>query len=415
MTPLWIAIALLLLPTLWLLIAPMRGARKLSDQLHHFEANDTSAEQNVAIFRRRLASLEAARERGDVDEARFEEDRLELERSLLDDTVVITKRPLKAATAGKVAVPVLMVTVVVASVFWYQQHGAEGDLTLYAIQQEVRNDPDGSLAMYLERMEAEAARQPNNPNVWSLLFPLYRDSGQPEQAAAALERLIEIDGRIPPLLAQLAQLRFFMAERELVPEVQDLVDETLAQDPRQPTVLGILGIYAFDNGEYEAAIDHWRRALANIEDPNTASSLRDGVRVAQQRLGIEPETANVEAAQSQGIRVTVSLDEALVGSVDDDAAVFITARDREGELPPLAVVSAQVSELPITVVLDDTAAMSPDAQISQVRDARLMVRVSPSGQATPQPGDLFGDLDNVSVGPISEDEAANVVINRVFE
>ena len=69
----------------------------------------------------------------------------------------------------------------------------------------------------------------------------------------------------------------------------------------------------------------------------------------------------------------------------------------------------------MTVVLDNSVAMSPQAQISQVREARLVVRVSPSGQAMPQPGDLFGDLESVSVGPISDDEAAEVVINRVFE
>lgn len=415
MTPLWIAIALLLLPALWLLIAPMRDARALRDKLDHFEANDTADEQNVAIFKRRLASLEAAHERGDMDEERFKEDRLELERSLLEDTASRTKRPLKTATAGRLAIPLVMVAVVGASTFWYQQNGAEGDLTLYAIQQEVQNDPDGSLAIYLERMEAEAARQPNNPNVWSSLFPLYRETGQADKAADALERLIAIEGRIPPLLAQLAQLRFFMAERELTPEVQSLVDETLAQDPRQPTVLGVLGIHAFDNGDYETAIDRWRRAVANIEDPETASSLREGIRVAQERLGVEPEAAAVEVAQSQGVRVTVSLDEALMDNVSDDTSVFITARDMKGELPPLAVIRAQVSELPMTVVLDDTAAMSPQAQISQVREARLVVRVSQSGQATPQPGDLFGELDSVSVGPISEDDAANVVIDSVFE
>ncbi len=240
MTPLWIAIALLLLPALWLLVAPMRGARVLRDQLDHFEANDTSAEQNVAIFQRRMASLEAARERGDIDDARFNEDRLELERSLLEDTATRAKRPLKAASAGRLVVPLVMVAVVGASTFWYQQNGAEGDLTLYAIQEEIRNDPEGSLMMFLERMEAEAERQPNNPNVWSSLFPLYRDTGQPDKAVDALERLIAIEGRIPPLLAQLAQLRFFMAERELTPEVQALVDETLELDPRQPTVLGLL-------------------------------------------------------------------------------------------------------------------------------------------------------------------------------
>lgn len=410
MTLLWIAIAVLLLPALWLLVSPLRNARALHDQQRDFEANDTSAEQNVAIFKRRLASLEAARERGDIDAARFEEDRLELERSLLEDTAFRERRPLKAASAGRIVVPVVMLAVVAVSVMWYQQKGAEGDLVLLAVQQEVQNNPDGSLAMYIERMEEQAERQPGNPNVWSSLFPLYRETGQMPKAVDALERLIEIEGRIPPLLAQLAQIRFFMAERELTDEVQALVNETLEQDPRQPTVLGLLGINAFDNGDYAQAIDHWRRAIANIEDPNTVSSLRDGIRVAQERLGVEPEETVAE-----GIRVRVALDEGLAGRVDDNDTVFITARDIEGELPPLAVVRAQVSELPMTVTLDDSAAMSPQAQISQVREARLMVRVSPSGQATPQPGDLFGDLESVSIGLIVEDEAAEVVINRVFE
>lgn len=412
MTLLWIAIAVLLVPALWLLVSPLRKARALHDQQRDFEANDTSAEQNVAIFKRRLASLEAARERGDIDAARFEEDRLELERSLLEDTAFRERRPLKAANAGRIVVPVVMLAVVAVSVIWYQQKGAEGDLVLLAVQQEVQNDPDGSLVMYIERMEEQAERQPDNPNVWSTLFPLYRETGQMPEAVDALERLIEIEGRIPPLLAQLAQIRFFMAERELTDEVQALVDETLEQDPRQPTVLGLLGINAFDNGDYQQAIDHWRRAIANIEDPNTVSSLRDGIRVAQERMGIEPEEA---VAQGNGIRVRVALDSELAGRVDDNDSVFITARDSEGELPPLAVVRAQVSELPMTVTLDDSAAMSPQAQISQVREARLVVRVSPSGQAMPQPGDLFGDLESVSVGPIDDAEAVEVVINRVFE
>jgi cytochrome c-type biogenesis protein CcmH len=412
MTLLWIAIAVLLLPALWLLVLPLRNARRLHDQQHAFETNDTSAEQNVAIFKRRLSSLEAARARGDIGAERFEEDRLELERSLLEDTAARERRPLKAASAGRFAVPVVMVAIVVVSVFWYQQEGAEGDLVLLSVQQAVQNDPDGSLALYIERMEEQAERQPDNPNVWSALFPAYRETGQLPEAVDALERLIGIEGRIPPLLAQLAQIRFFMAERELTAEVQALVDETLAQDPRQPTVLGLLGVNAFDNGNYEQAIDHWRRAIANIDDPNTVTSLREGIRVAQERLGIEPEQTT---AESSGIRVRVSLDEALAERVDGDDTVFITARDLEGELPPLAVVEAQVAELPMTVVLDNSVAMSPQAQISQVREARLVVRVSPSGQAMPQPGDLFGDLESVSVGPISDDEAAEVVINRVFE
>lgn len=288
MTLLWIAIAILLLPALWLLVAPLRRAHRLADQLHAFEASDAASEQNVAIFTRRLNSLEAAYQRGDIDDKRLQEDRLELQRSLLEDTAATAKRPLKPATAGKLSVPIVMIAVVAAGVLWYQHNGAEGDLALYAIQQELQHDPDASLSVYLDRIQDEAVRQPRNPNVWGTLFTLYREAGQPAQAADALERLIAMTGREPSLLAQLAQLRFLMAERELTPEVKMLVDEALAQDPRQPMALSLLGIEAFDSGDYATAIDRWRRALANIEDPDTASSIREGISVAQQRLGNAP-------------------------------------------------------------------------------------------------------------------------------
>ncbi|PXX98255.1 c-type cytochrome biogenesis protein CcmI [Halomonas sp. LBP4] len=414
MSLLWIAFAILLLPALWLLVSPLRRAAAVGAAQRDFEANDRSADQNLAIYRRRLASLAAALERGDIDQACFEEDRLELERSLLEDTESLGRAPLKPSAAGRLVVPVVMVAVVVASVFWYQHEGAEGDLALLAVRQEVVNHPDGSMAMMIERLEEQAARQPGNPNVWMMLFPLYRDAGRADQASDALERLIEIEGRHASLLGQLAQVEFFAADRRFTDEVQALVDETLALDSSQPTVLGILGIEAFDRGDYAAAIDHWRRAIAGMDDPASGQALREGIRVAQQRLGVAPEEREQAAAEGPGIHVRVSLDDALADRVDDDAAVFVVARDMEGDLPPLAVARLRLGDLPADLVLDDTRAMSPEASLSRVSQARLVVRVSPSGEATPQAGDLFGDREGVPVGGI-DGAPVEVVIDRVFE
>ncbi|MFC3284429.1 c-type cytochrome biogenesis protein CcmI [Litchfieldella rifensis] len=414
MTLLWVAFGLLLLPALWLLVMPLRTAGTVHAAQRDFEADDRTAQQNVAVYRRRLASLEAALERGEIDRGRFDEDRLDLERSLLEDTEGLQRRPLKSPTAGRVAVPVVVLGVVVASVLWYQHQGAEGDLALHAIQQEVLNQPDGSLSMMVERLEEEAVRQPDNPNVWMALFPLYRDSNQGGKAIEALERLIELEGRQPALLAQLAQIRFFVANRTLTDEVQALVDETLERDPRQPTVLGMLGIHAFDRARYEEAIDYWRRAIAGFDDPGSAAALREGIAVAQQRLGVPPDELETASSQGPGIRVRITLDEALRDQVSEDATVFVVARDLQGELPPLAVTRAQVAELPLTVTLDDTSAMSDRARLSQVDEARVVVRVSASGQATPQAGDLFGDRDAVAVGD-TDGEPVDVVIDRVVE
>ncbi|MCZ0926049.1 c-type cytochrome biogenesis protein CcmI [Halomonas janggokensis] len=413
MTLLWIALACVLLPALWLLVLPLRTARRWRDEQMAFEQHDSAAEQNVAIFRRRLAALENAHADGKVDAAQLAEERLELERSLLDDTATLQRRPLKPYVSGRWIVPLVMLALGAGSVVWYQQQGAEDDLVLWAIGQEVREHPEGSREMYIERLEAQTSRQPTNPNLWSTLFPLYRETGQADNAVTALERLIALEGRLPSLLAQLAQLRFFMAGRELTDEVQGLVDEVLAEDPRQPTALGILGIHAFDAGDYAQAIDRWRRAVANVENPDIAASLREGIQVAQSRLG--EEGRQVAQADGPGVRVSVSLDPDLASQVDGDDKVFIVARDVDGEQPPLAVVQGLVSELPMTVVLDDRAAMTADAQISQAREVRLMVRVSPSGQATPQAGDLWGSVDRVDVGPINARETTRVTIDRVFE
>ncbi|MFN2410198.1 MAG: tetratricopeptide repeat protein [Halomonas sp.] len=342
------------------------------------------------------------------------EERLELERSLLDDTAPLQRRPLKPHASGRWVVPLVMLALGVGSLVWYQQQGAEDDLVLWAIGQDVREHPEGSREMYIERLEAQASQQPANPNLWSTLFPLYREAGQADNAVVALERLIALEGRVPSLLAQLAQLRFFMAGRELTDEVQGLVDEVLAEDPRQPTALGILGIHAFDEGDYTQAIDRWRRAVANVEDPDIAASLREGIQVAQSRLG-EEESGQATQSEGPGVRVSISLDPDLESQVDGDDKLFIVARDIDGEQAPLAVVQGLVSELPMTVVLDDSAAMTADAQISQVREVRLMVRVSSSGQATPQAGDLWGDVDRVDVGPLNAREATRVTIDRVFE
>ena len=270
MTMLWLSIGTLLLLALWFLSLPLRRARAIHDWQQRFEADDHAEAQNLAVYERRLSALERARDRGEIDVARFEESRHELDRNLLEDTEARRRMPLRRPVSGRLMIPLVITAVIGASIIGYRWQGADGDLALYAAQQNALNQPD-------------------NPKVWSLLFPLYQKIGQPGQAIGALERLIELEGRRVDLLAQLAQIKFFVAGRSLTTEVQALIDEILDKDPREPTVLGILGVEAFDDGRYEQAINYWRRALAGFGDNESAQAMRNGIAVARQRL---EETAN---------------------------------------------------------------------------------------------------------------------------
>ena len=421
---LWLAIAVLLLPAGWLLLLPLRRARRVHAAQQAFEDNDSLGAENVRVYRRRLASLERGHARGELDDAALAEGRVELERSLLEDAEALRRSPLKAAGSGRVLVPVLLVAMVAGSLYWYQREGASGDL---ALAQAIAATPIHDAASFnarIARLRAEAEAQPDNAKVWMALFPLYRDAGRLDEAMQSLEALIALEGRVPALVAQLAQLKFFAAQRTLTDEVQGLVDEVLAADPRQPTVLGLLGIEAFEQARYPEAIDYWRKAIAGFENPDAAKALREGIAAARQRMASagevdasvaldSPATAAAQDSRAGTARLTlkVSLDPALEAQLAampvsaDEATLFIVARDAEGKLPPLAVVRTTADTLPLTVTLSDDDAMAPMARLSMAERVTLVARISASGQPVAQSGDLEGKLENVIVTRSTEADA----------
>ena len=105
--------------------------------------------------------------------------------------------------------------------------------------------------------------------------------------------------------------------------------------------------------------------------------------------------ATVGAAAVTG---TVSLAPSLRGRVSPDDTVFIVARPSDGSRMPLAIVRKQVRDLPFQFTLDDSQAMSPAGKLSGAKTVIVVARISKSGQASPQPGDLEGVTAPVVVG-----------------
>jgi cytochrome c-type biogenesis protein CcmH len=81
---------------------------------------------------------------------------------------------------------------------------------------------------------------------------------------------------------------------------------------------------------------------------------------------------------------------AMRARVSPEDAVFIYARAATGSRMPLALVRKQVKDLPISFTLDDSLAMSPAARLSGASQVVVGARVTKSGQAMAQPGDLEG-------------------------
>ena len=82
------------------------------------------------------------------------------------------------------------------------------------------------------------------------------------------------------------------------------------------------------------------------------------------------------------------LSAALAKRANPDDTVYVFARAAQGPRMPLAVIRRKVSELPFSFSLDDTMAMTPDLKLSGFPQVVVVARISASGLANPQKGEL---------------------------
>jgi len=94
---------------------------------------------------------------------------------------------------------------------------------------------------------------------------------------------------------------------------------------------------------------------------------------------------------------TVAIDASLKGRVGAGDTLMVIARV-PGSRMPVAVVRVSAGLLPYQYTLDDSVAMSPQARISSTPEVEVEARISKSGQAKAEAGDLVSAVQTVKVG-----------------
>lgn len=369
--------------------------------------------QNLLAYRTRLSELEEEFQQGIIDEENFRMLREELAGSMLDD-VGDEKKPGEVRASdlrmdrrrrSTWAVVVAALVILPLGVFLlYQQWGALGKVEQYLAMQDIDRSGDDRVAQMdqlTRQLEERLEDNPDNPDGWAMLGRSYMRMERYPQAARAFERLADVAGDDDSRAVAWglsAQAWFFDSQGSMTDEVTRAMDRAREYNPDEVNTLGLLGIHAFEQRDFEEAIRHWEKIIEVAPDHPQLPSIREGVTRAYEQLGMDvperlqnaPSGGEEESVSDRGVNVRIELDDAFSGEIPPDTTLFVYARTPDMRSAPLAVARLTAGELPAELRLDDRLAMAPQSKISGADEVVIAARISPSGAATPQPGDYQG-------------------------
>ena len=250
-----------------------------------------------------------------------------------------------------------------------------------------------------EKMDKDAS----NGGGWLLLARAYREVGRHREAALAYAKAAAL---LPPdagLLADWADSQVLANDRQWDDEARGIVRRALAADPKHLKSLALAGADAFERANYAEAIAFWKRmqaaAPADSMDWKLAeSSIREATARMSGGKGVGSRSGPTAATPSIAARGSASPAGAITGVVALDAdlkwvvaptdTVFVIAKPVDGRGAPLAVRRFRAGELPARFSLDDGAAMTPEHTVARAGEALVLARLSKSGDAIAQTGDL---------------------------
>ncbi len=396
---------------------------------------------DINALRAQLQQLTLDHEQGKLSSSEHEQRRAEIERQIVAQVMAAgavaapaAARPPLAAASGSAAstgtAPTEAIAeagpsrrlwlgvatwVIVVAAAGYAWTGSPEGIGAQPPPQAAAPAPElAQIAAMVDKLAERLKEKPDDALGWAMLARSLSVLGRNAEALPAYAKAVELNGDDAGLLSDYAAELAMQNQRNLAGRPIELVRRALAIDPNNLKALSLAGMAAFDNKDYAGAVAQWEKILSLAPaDPDLVQQVQASVAEARElgklppfagstapaattaqpsapMLGATGTAKAPAAAADAAVSGTASLSATLAAQASPNDTVFIIARPADGSRMPLAVLRKQVKDLPLEFRLDDSMAMSPAARLSMHPSVLVSARVSKSGNAIAQPGDLVG-------------------------
>ncbi len=381
-------------------------------------ADDDLDQRNINIARDRLVELKANKAAGGISQDQYDEQVAELELALNED-LELAKPWVAQQSQGRWLIYVLMGAVPLLSAGLYGTLGnfQAIDRVNDPTQKEQSDQTDAGMPSTeaINQMVAKLAdklkKEPNNLEGWMMLGRSYKALERNQESVDAFAHAYQLAGEKAEVMLPYAEVLALVNKGNWSGLPKELVMKVLTKEPENPTGLWFAAMVSAQQGDKKTAVAYLRKLEpllpADSPDRQQVHDIIVNTEGQSDSPAIEKNTTSDQKA-SGSVAVQVSLAEDLRADANPDDTVFIYAQALSGPKLPLAIIRKRVSELPLSVSLSDADSMMPNMKLSSFKEVRLLARISKSGNAMPQAGDLIGTDEHVN---LADSESHKIVIN----
>jgi cytochrome c-type biogenesis protein CcmH len=384
----WIAAALLLLAA-YAFFAPLLLGKTRQSAIDRRRLN-------LLLHRQRREEL--ARE---LDGDALENMQAELDKDLLGDLTTAEVAPAPQENRGRGALIGALVAAPLLALTLYHMIGRPELANFRAEPQaQAAHAPqaDDGFEQMIDRLAARLEKETKDVKGWVLLGRSYQETQRFDQAVSAYGKALALEPENLDIQGYYAEALASANDGDYLGRPAEIAAAILQKNPKHANGLWISAAAAAQGGDKAKAIGYLEslRAIYPADNPNAQHLAKIIAQVkgeampesgeAEQAAQAEPETGE----SGKSIQVKVSLSDALKSRADPEDVIFIFARAAAGPPMPLAIVRKKVKDLPLEVTLNDSMSMVQGMNLSAFDQLVIGARISKTGQALPQPGDLQG-------------------------
>jgi len=231
-------------------------------------------------------------------------------------------------------------------------------------------------------------------------------------ASADYRQLVDMQQMTADTWADYADVTASLNGKSLVGAPEKYLQAALNLDPQHPKALWLLASLEHATGRYTQAVSTWKK-LTTILGSDSANAKLVAANLAEDQQLADSQAPDLKMALTSGVAVRgeIVLSDALRAKVPAGLTLYIFAKSVDSPGAPVAVLRTTTGSWPVKFELNDTLAMFPERKLSTAGKVTVEARISKSGQATPQTGDLQGVTDPLNA---AEGKPVRIVIERVI-